>query len=779
MWTSALILPGQPDPWAGAGLRTSLVAELAEYLGQSVEQVETRCRAATDELARAWQAAAPSTPEAISAFYRQADTYLYDLTWWHTLSTDDSALIQVEALETALAHHARTALDFGSGIGSLGLLLARHGLAVTLAEVNPRLNAYARWRFERRGLRAEFIDPWAGACLRTDSFPAHAFDFIAAVDVFEHLPNPRATLAALAEALRPGGVIFIHLPPGPDAARPMHLWHDPVVLLNHLPVAGLWLEDAAGSTLILRRGEGPRYALNPGLELLPDEPCAEVPPEPRAGTVPVEGRSRTSGGILLSTHPLVAMRLNQPAFGLLARLDGCRTAAEVAVEMPELSLVDVAAFLDDCARRRLVVRHPPALEDWPSVSVIVPARGRPAQTRACVASLLALDYPTDRLEIIVVDDASDPPLAPALAGLPVRILRQETNIGQSAARNLAAAGARGDLLAFIDNDCVANPGWLRALVPHLDDPAMEIVGGRVMSPPPADSVAAFEAVRSPLDMGAIGGEVGPGEIVAYLPTCNLVVRRETWQRLGGFDAGMVLGEDVDFVWRALRAGGRARYAPEGAVIHQHRTRLGALLRRRADYGSSEADLQRRHPQARRIMPLPVVGIALLAALVAWPVSWYVGVAMAALAVTGVVIELGYKFQQLRQAGVRLPARQVIGAVLRAHGAALYHLGANVTRYYGLPLLVAGLLWPPLLLAAGILFLVPPITDHRRLRPHLSLPAFIGLSWLEMGAYQVGVWRGCWKWRTLRPLRPVLRPTAESPPQPAPHGWAVASPAVRA
>jgi hypothetical protein len=106
--------------------------------------------------------------------------------------------------------------------------------------------------------------------------------------------------------------------------------------------------------------------------------------------------------------------------------------------------------------------------------------------------------------------------------------------------------------------------------------------------------------------------------------------------------------------------------------------------------------------------------------------------------------------------VALPARRVAGAILAEHGASLYHLGANVIRYYSLPLLLAGLFWPPLLLPLLILTLIPPVTNYRRLRPRLALPLFVGLAWLELAAYQVGVWRGCLQGRTLRPLLPRLR-----------------------
>lgn len=729
LWTAALTLPDQPD------LPSSLIVELAEYLDLPVALVAERCRRATADLAQTWQAQPPTTPAAITAFYQQADAYLYELTWWHTLSADDSALIQAEAQRLAAERQAATVLDFGSGIGSLGLLLAQAGHAVTLADVNPRLLDYARWRFAQRGLTAQFVDLAPDARGETPQLPAAAFDFISAVDVFEHLPDPPATLVELGAALRPGGTLFIHLPTEADQAHPMHLWHEPDMLLRHLHAAGLWLEQAAGPRLILRRGAGPRYCLASGLELLPDE----------------------AGGTLLSAQPLVAMRLNRQAFGLLAGLnDGVTTATELSRVVPDLRLTDMIAFLDNLTQRRLLTRQLPPPAAWPSVSVIIPAHGRPEATRACVTSLLKLDYPPDRLEVIVVDDASDPPLAPALEGLPVQLLRQEQNIGQSAARNLAAAQAQGTLLAFIDNDCQADPGWLCALVAAMSEPAVAIAGGRVIAPEPTGPVAAFEAVRSPLDMGPHSGEVGPGQRVAYMPTCNLVVRRDALLEVQGFTAAMLLGEDVDFIWRVIQGGGRARYQPEGQVVHHHRVQLGALLRRRADYGSSEADLQRRHPAGRRVMPMPVGGLLLLVALATTIIAWPVSLLLPAVAVVRLLQEMRQKARQLRQAGVTLPARRFVGAILAEHGASLYHLGANVIRYYSLPLLLVGLFWPPLLLPLLILGLIPPITDYRRLRPRLALPLFVGLSWLELAAYQVGVWRGCLQGRTLRPLLPRLR-----------------------
>lgn len=715
--------------WAALG---DMLAELADYLGQPVAQVEARCRGATAELAQAWQTAAPTTAAEIAAFYRETDLYLYDLTWWHMLGTDESALVQVQALEVARARQAEHVLEFGSGIGSLGLVFATHGYAVTLAEINPTLQDYARWRFARRGLDGQFIDPEAA------ELPAATFDFISVIDVFEHLPDPQPILARLAAALRPGGTLLIRVGPWMPDTHPMHLWDNPALLLKHVQACGLWLEQSIDETLILRRGEGARYALKPALQLVPDQ--------------------QGERGLLLALRPLLAMRLNPQAFAVLSHLQqqAGATAAEVADAIPSLPLHEASTFLEHMAHRRILERTPPDPGIWPTVSIIIPAYGRAAATRACVESLLALDYPDGRVEIIVVDDASDPPLAAALADLPVRLLRQEQNIGQSAARNLAAAEANGELLAFIDNDCVAAPDWLRVLVPHLTDPTVGIVGGRVVAPPPVGPVAAFEAVRSPLDMGPVAGEVGPDEVVAYLPTCNLIVRRDLLLQQAGFDAAMLLGEDVDFIWRALRSGTRACYVTGGQVVHHHRVELRALLQRRADYGSSEADLQQRHPAARRTMLLPVASLALLAALALRRSWWPVPAILGAIGLGRIGSEMVAKVRRLQRLGAPIAAPQVAAAVLREHGAALYHLGANVTRYYSLPLLVVAVFWRGLRPALALLLLVPAISDYYRLKPRLAPAVFVALAWLELAAYQLGVWGGCIKRRTLQPLRARLR-----------------------
>jgi mycofactocin system glycosyltransferase len=311
------------------------------------------------------------------------------------------------------------------------------------------------------------------------------------------------------------------------------------------------------------------------------------------------------------------------------------------------------------------------------------------------------------------------------------------------------------ILAFIDNDCVAEPDWLRALLPYLADPTIAIVGGRVIAPPTDGAVAAFEAVRSPLDMGAVATEVTPTAAVSYLPTCNLLVRLDALLAQGGFDATLRVGEDVDFIWRVLRSGSRAWYAPTGRVVHHHRVQWGDWLCRRADYGSSEADLQQRFKEGWRLMHLPRIGLLLLLSVALLPWFGLLGLLPGAVALAFFGAELIQKQRGLRRIGIVLPVIQVAAALIREHAAAFYHFSANMVRYYSLPLLALGAMQPTLWPAIGLLLAVAPLVDYRRLQPHLSWPIFISLYWLELAAYQVGLWRGCWQRRTLRPLLPRL------------------------
>uniref|UniRef100_UPI00082F8B60 mycofactocin biosynthesis glycosyltransferase MftF n=1 Tax=Nocardioides jensenii TaxID=1843 RepID=UPI00082F8B60 len=228
------------------------------------------------------------------------------------------------------------------------------------------------------------------------------------------------------------------------------------------------------------------------------------------------------------------------------------------------------------------------------VTVVVPT-----QDRAPAVAVLLAALPSG-MPVIVVDDGSDDPSALELVCRRhgVRLLRHDRNRGPAAARNTGLRAVRTPYVAFCDSDVVPQPGWLAMLRRHLDDPAVALVGPRVLGRPatPTDGwIDRYEQARSSLDLGATPARVAVHGEVSYLPSAALVARVDT---LGpGFDESMRCGEDVDLVWRLLADGWGVRYEPAAVVRHEHRTSLRAWAGRKAFYGTSAAPLSARHPGA--------------------------------------------------------------------------------------------------------------------------------------------------------------------------------------
>ncbi|HWQ34605.1 MAG TPA: class I SAM-dependent methyltransferase [Blastocatellia bacterium] len=209
-WCEALLLPGETE------ISSSGVRELAEYFGLSPDEAQQLCDSSLADSRQEWETASRETKEAILDFYDRTRSYIFEHVWWHATDTRSNA-INVEIIDYACRCGARAYLDFGSGVGANAILAARSGLSVTLADVSKTMLDFARWRLERRGLKANFI------YLREQPLPRESFDFITALDVMEHLPRPAEEISRMSAALRTGGRLIFNARPGFDAERPMHL----------------------------------------------------------------------------------------------------------------------------------------------------------------------------------------------------------------------------------------------------------------------------------------------------------------------------------------------------------------------------------------------------------------------------------------------------------------------------------------------------------------------------------------------------------------------------
>ena len=191
------------------------------------------------------------------------------------------------------------------------------------------------------------------------------------------------------------------------------------------------------------------------------------------------------------------------------------------------------------------------------LSVVIPARDAADMIGRTVEAALAQDVDGD-FEVVVVDDGSTDQTATIAKRAGARVVRNDTAVGPADARNAGVAAAAGELLAFTDADCEPQAGWLRAGVRALEQ--ADIVQGRVEPDPSAN-------------LGPFDHTITVREESGLFETANLFVRREWFDRIGGFRAFIDpakghFGEDLVFGWKVRREGGRFAFAADAVVHHE-------------------------------------------------------------------------------------------------------------------------------------------------------------------------------------------------------------------
>lgn len=217
------------------------------------------------------------------------------------------------------------------------------------------------------------------------------------------------------------------------------------------------------------------------------------------------------------------------------------------------------------------------------MSVVVPTRNRAAYLEVALLSILSqeLDEP---FEVIVVDDASSDQTAAIAQRLGARVIRQPRAQGPNPARNQGISTARAGLIALVDDDVAAPPGWLWALYEgSRRNPDADVFGGPIRARfegPAPRSCGREEPPITTLDLGPHDHEV------EAVWSANMLLRRATWERVGPFpkDAGPG-GDEEEWLVAVRRAGGRVVYLADAMIEHRRAgddARLRALAR--AAYG---------------------------------------------------------------------------------------------------------------------------------------------------------------------------------------------------
>jgi GT2 family glycosyltransferase len=240
-----------------------------------------------------------------------------------------------------------------------------------------------------------------------------------------------------------------------------------------------------------------------------------------------------------------------------------------------------------------------------SFSVIIPTYARPARLAACLEALAGLDYPRAHYEVIVVDDGS--PLPPRSvvrdcaerAGPSFQLtLVERPHAGPATARNAGAAQARGDFLAFTDDDCQPAANWLTELSARLLDHPDHIVGGRTIN---ALSGNLFATASQLLVDYLYEQHRTASADTGFFTSNNLALARDGFQSLGGFDETFPLaaGEDRELCDRWLRGGGRLAFSPGAIVHHMHALTLRGFWRQQRNYGRGAYHFHRLRARGRQ------------------------------------------------------------------------------------------------------------------------------------------------------------------------------------
>ncbi|MFJ5709476.1 glycosyltransferase [Streptomyces sp. NPDC093105] len=293
----------------------------------------------------------------------------------------------------------------------------------------------------------------------------------------------------------------------------------------------------------------------------------------------------------------------RPAATVLGRYEEGEDPAEVLAPLAAKRLLESATFQTDAERLAAAEGRKPPLSTTPA-SVIVATRERPASLARALDSLLAQDHPDH--ELIVVDNAPRTSATHDLvteryAGR-VRYVREDRP-GLATAHNAGVAAARGEVLAFTDDDVIADPGWLSALAaPFAADPGLGCVTGLILPArltTPAQILLEshggfakgfaprlYDPARPPADEPLFpftAGSFGSG--------ANMAFRASALRRAGGFDPATGTGtparggDDLYAFVAVLAAGHRLRYTPDALVWHHHRETWQDLRNQAYGYGA--------------------------------------------------------------------------------------------------------------------------------------------------------------------------------------------------
>ena len=447
-------------------------------------------------------------------------------------------------------------------------------------------------------------------------------------------------------------------------------------------------------------------------------------------------RRPKKGNVLIAGSPLRIFRLSAAGQSIAESL-------EQTGEAPASGQLLITRLIDAGALHPLpsLESDAPTLSD---ISIVIPFFARSENDIVRVQNLITefSAFP----QVVVVDDAS--PIAfPEMPNTNITVHRQEVNNGPGAARNAGLAYVLTSHVAFIDTDVQCTHEDVCELAKWWSLPQLAVLAPRVKSLNWFHNgavVAAYEEVRSPLDMGALPARVRAGTRVSYVPSALLLCDVAALRAVNGFDESMRTGEDVDLIWRLDAAGYSCRYEPSIEVHHLPRSTTQQLVQQRMGYGESAALLAAKHRGA--LAPLRVSG---------WSTGVWASIALGFPIIGGVVaagtaVALHRKLRFLPDAEKESARLATLG-----HLHAGKQIASAVTRVWWPIALLLALVSRRARWALCLAAFMPALSDWWTTRPHLDPVRYTLLRWVDDMSYGFGVWKGVVREGNYDPLIPEL------------------------
>lgn len=234
---------------------------------------------------------------------------------------------------------------------------------------------------------------------------------------------------------------------------------------------------------------------------------------------------------------------------------------------------------------------------FPKVSIIIPVKRINDYIHESMEYLLALDYPN--FEVLIFPDEKD-----KVHTWPKTKIIPSGKVGPAEKRDLALKYASGRILAFLDDDAYPRPDWLKKMVPLFRDGKVAGVGGPALTP---QSDGVLQKVSGAIFESFVGGNftrnryLPIGKLAETLdwPTVNLLVWRDSFAEVGGFNCAYWPGEDTKLCLDLLNAGYKLLYNPAGIVYHHRRSNLFKHFKQIGNYALHRGFFAKIYPETSR------------------------------------------------------------------------------------------------------------------------------------------------------------------------------------